>query len=132
MAAEGSMKPGDDRVRDPVCGMRVDPDALAVEYQGMRFAFCSNQCRARFLANPGLYVGRPGRPAPRQRGQAERRRRRIRLDAPLDDAQARSVMAERLSCWCAASTSASLRRKDSVSSTNWLNSLSISVPPVDF
>lgn len=86
------MKAQQDRLRCPVCGMRVAPDALAVAHQGMHFAFCSQQCRDRFLARPGLYVGRPGHPAPRQRGEVERRRRRIHLDAALDEAQARSVI----------------------------------------
>ncbi len=83
----------DEAVIDPVCGMRVGPDDRVVEYRGMRFAFCSEQCRERFRTHPGLYVGNPGAPAPRQRGEVRRRRRHLRLEAPLGEAQARAVVA---------------------------------------
>ncbi len=72
-----------EQVRDPVCGMLVDPDARQVEYRHMRFAFCSDQCRERFLANPGLYVGAPGVRAPKQEQQVVMKTRRIPLESPL-------------------------------------------------
>ena len=70
-------------VKDPVCGMEVAPAQFETEYEGLRYAFCSEQCRQRFLANPHLYVGVPGEKAPAQEGVELFKRRRFRLDAPL-------------------------------------------------
>lgn len=49
-------------VKDPVCGMGVDPKAsttLKKEYGGNTYYFCSDNCRRSFEANPGKYV--PGK-----------------------------------------------------------------------
>ena len=46
------MHSDDVTVIDPVCGMQVKSTQLALEYMQMHFAFCSEQCRERFLANP--------------------------------------------------------------------------------
>jgi len=73
---------------DPVCGMRVDAEALQATHEGIKFAFCSEQCRQRFLANPHLYIGVPGEKAPRQKGAEVIKRRRFRLDGPLSGADA--------------------------------------------
>lgn len=70
-------------VTDPVCGMQVDPERNPVRYMEMDFAFCSDQCKERFLANPGLYVGRPGEQAPKQRGDELVKRRRMHLAEAL-------------------------------------------------
>ena len=45
-------------VRDPVCGMTVDPtaDKPSVDYGGHRYHFCSQGCRTKFAADPGSYV----------------------------------------------------------------------------
>src|SRR4029077_1778950 len=45
-------------VRDPVCGMTVDPQAgkRTAEHAGRLFHFCSANCRARFEAEPGRYL----------------------------------------------------------------------------
>jgi Cu+-exporting ATPase len=45
-------------VRDPVCGMKVDPDTAAHQEQHtrQRYYFCSAGCAAKFRANPGAYV----------------------------------------------------------------------------
>ena len=50
-------------VRDPVCGMTVDPDAGKPrhEHGGHVYHFCSEGCRAKFAADPAKYLG--GRPA---------------------------------------------------------------------
>jgi len=72
-----------DRVRDLVCGMMVDPQDNVIEYLQMSFAFCSKQCKARFLANPHLYIGLPGHKAPKQEGREVIKRRRMRLSQPL-------------------------------------------------
>jgi Cu+-exporting ATPase len=45
-------------VRDPVCGMTVDPDAgkPALDYRGRAYHFCSESCRSKFEAKPGDYL----------------------------------------------------------------------------
>ena len=54
------MSKGQQKARDPVCGMEVAPGQHARVHLQMEFAFCSEQCRARFLAHPHLYIGYPG------------------------------------------------------------------------
>jgi P-type Cu+ transporter len=46
-------------VRDPVCGMQVEPQTAAGEsnYDGQRYYFCSSSCKAKFDADPVRYVG---------------------------------------------------------------------------
>lgn len=78
-----SHSPSSETVKDPVCGMTVENGALETAYEGIRYFFCSAQCRARFLATPHLYVGYPGHPAPRQRGVQAVKRRRFKLAHPL-------------------------------------------------
>lgn len=82
----------EDSSRDPVCGMVVHADDNAVEYQQMNFAFCSMQCKERFLANPHLYIGNPGHKAPVQQGRAVLKRRRLKLDRPLTPEMAETVI----------------------------------------
>ncbi len=43
--------------RDPVCGMTVDPAAgkPSAEHDGHRYHFCSEGCRAKFVADPEAY-----------------------------------------------------------------------------
>ncbi|SDO20111.1 Cu+-exporting ATPase [Lutimaribacter pacificus] len=44
-------------IRDPVCGMTVDPEAgkPAAEHDGHTYHFCSEGCRDKFLADPEAY-----------------------------------------------------------------------------
>lgn len=43
---------------DPVCGKRVGPDSLFVAvHAGCEYRFCSEACRAKFLAQPERYAG---------------------------------------------------------------------------
>src|SRR5574337_51480 len=56
-------------IKDPVCHMEVPAASFATEYAGGHYAFCSAQCKERFLANPHLYVGFPGNKAPAQEGK---------------------------------------------------------------
>lgn len=71
-------------MHDPVCGMPVTSLDHVIEYQGIRFAFCSEQCRARFIANPHLYIGQPGsQPAPKQEGKEIIKKRCMHLSQPL-------------------------------------------------
>ena len=63
--AQGNM------VKDPVCGMDVDPDSAAYrsEHDGHEYYFCSEHCRAKFEADPYSYLQpahRPPRRPPRR------------------------------------------------------------------
>lgn len=78
-------------VEDPVCHMTVSETSFNTEYAGIRYAFCSAQCKERFLANPHLYVGSPGRKAAAQQGKKIIKQRRMVLSAPLDNGQANIV-----------------------------------------
>jgi P-type Cu+ transporter len=51
-------------VRDPVCGMSVDPATSKHRFghEGQTFHFCSAGCRAKFAADPGTYLDK-ARPA---------------------------------------------------------------------
>ena len=44
--------------KDPVCDMRVDPEATPhrAEHEGVTYYFCSAGCRAKFLADPDRYL----------------------------------------------------------------------------
>lgn len=57
-------------VRDPVCGMTVDP-AIAkhsVRHEGQDFYFCSAGCKAKFEAEPQKYLGDKAAPQPMPKG----------------------------------------------------------------
>jgi Cu+-exporting ATPase len=45
-------------IRDPVCGMTVDPNVgkPVADHDGHRFHFCSDRCRERFTADPAAYI----------------------------------------------------------------------------
>ena len=47
------------RVKDPVCGMWVDPQVTAhhAQHEGRVFHFCSAGCRTKFIADPARYTG---------------------------------------------------------------------------
>jgi P-type Cu+ transporter len=53
-------------VRDPVCGMIIDPHATSYRHQheGRTYYFCSGGCRAKFSAEPQKYLGTAARSAP--------------------------------------------------------------------
>jgi len=78
-------------VKDYVCHMQVPSTSFATEYAGGHYAFCSAQCKERFLANPHLYIGFPGRKAPAQEGKQVIKCRRLLLSEPLDTIQAEQV-----------------------------------------
>lgn len=78
-------------VKDPVCHMEVHAASFATEYAGIHYAFCSAQCKERFLANPHLYTGFPGRKSPAQKGNEVIKQRRMMLSVPLDAQQAEFV-----------------------------------------
>src|SRR5579871_812037 len=60
--AHGSMVEAHGHVKDPVCGMDVDPHSTKhkAEHQGKTYYFCSAGCRERFEAEPTKYIA----PAP--------------------------------------------------------------------
>ncbi len=47
-----------EKVKDPVCGMEVDPKQAAAraEYQGKTYYFCSPGCKAAFEKDPAKYA----------------------------------------------------------------------------
>ncbi len=50
-------------VKDPVCGMEVDPaKAAATEYKGHSYHFCSKSCKEKFDKNPEQYGQRISEP----------------------------------------------------------------------
>ena len=51
----------DTTMRDPVCGMTVDPATAKhrFDYEGETYYFCSAGCRTKFSANPAAYLGDP-------------------------------------------------------------------------
>src|SRR5680860_1244242 len=53
-------------VKDPVCGMDVDPTASEhhLEYDGATYHFCSAHCRSKFEANPAHYTSAAPRVGP--------------------------------------------------------------------
>ncbi|PZV37465.1 heavy metal translocating P-type ATPase [Mesorhizobium kowhaii] len=57
-------------VRDPVCGMTVDPATAkhSVRHEGQDFYFCSAGCKAKFEAEPQKYLGDKAAPQPMPKG----------------------------------------------------------------
>lgn len=60
-AHHGGHKPANDmeaKVRDPVCGMAVDPAKTPhhAQHHGTAFHFCSAGCKSKFEADPGKYL----------------------------------------------------------------------------
>ncbi|MGL9619081.1 heavy metal translocating P-type ATPase [Bradyrhizobium sp. U531] len=54
------------KVRDPVCGMSVDPATSKhrFDHHGETFHFCSAGCRTKFEADPGKYLAKEKAPEP--------------------------------------------------------------------
>ncbi|MEW6449096.1 MAG: heavy metal translocating P-type ATPase [Pseudomonadota bacterium] len=52
-------------VKDPVCGMDVDPHTAKhrASHAGHPYYFCSNGCREKFVANPDKYLAASSKPA---------------------------------------------------------------------
>ena len=52
---------GHNAMRDPVCGMTVDPATAKhrFDYEGETYYFCSAGCRTKFSADPAAYLGDP-------------------------------------------------------------------------
>ena len=56
--ASGEVEAAHDRVKDPVCGMMVDPRTTPHRHEldGGTYHFCSAGCRAKFAADPARYL----------------------------------------------------------------------------
>ncbi len=56
--------------RDPVCGMRTDPEhpRHTAEHEGHRYHFCSTGCRDKFVADPARYLEADPAPPPAPEG----------------------------------------------------------------
>src|SRR5882672_9939874 len=54
--------PATPKMKDPVCGMTVDPQKSAgkVEHEGKAYYFCSARCAERFANNPENFIAAPG------------------------------------------------------------------------
>jgi YHS domain-containing protein len=54
------------QVKDPVCGMMIDPEEAAgsTTFEGHEIYFCSDQCRREFEADPAHYYDRIERQEP--------------------------------------------------------------------
>ena len=61
-----SVSPSGTDVRDPVCGMSVDPHTAVhrTDYHGHPYYFCSARCREKFEAEPDRYLGPTASTAP--------------------------------------------------------------------
>ncbi len=48
-----------DTVRDPICGMMIDPATAAgsSEYEGQTYHFCGAGCKTAFDADPAKHAG---------------------------------------------------------------------------
>ena len=52
-----SMKPVDGSLKDPVCGMTVEPDSpLRADHAGTTYRFCSAHCLSEFRRDPEKYT----------------------------------------------------------------------------
>jgi Cu+-exporting ATPase len=65
-AHHGAEAPAPGKVKDPVCGMEVDPHTTPhrAEHAGHTYHFCSTGCRTKFVADPGKYLGEQRRAEP--------------------------------------------------------------------
>jgi Cu+-exporting ATPase len=52
-------------VKDPVCGMEIDPETAAgqSEYEGTTYYFCAEGCKQEFDADPKKFLGGGETPA---------------------------------------------------------------------
>lgn len=57
-AALAQDKPQPVTVKDPVCGMKIDPAKAKgkADYQGKTYYFCSDDCKTKFEKEPAKYA----------------------------------------------------------------------------
>ena len=78
--------------KDPVCGMFVDAYKIEFVYAEVHYAFCSEQCQERFVANPHLYIGYAGHKAPKLRGIQALKWRRFKLEHALSSLECEQII----------------------------------------
>jgi len=63
--AHGHQHGTPDTVKDPVCGMQVDPTKTAhrAEHDGQSYFFCSGGCKSKFIADPVSYTTKQAKSA---------------------------------------------------------------------
>lgn len=44
------------KVNDPVCGMEITDDFISSEYKGIKYYFCSENCKTEFESNPNKFI----------------------------------------------------------------------------
>jgi len=56
--AQNAQQPQPTTVKDPVCGMTIDPAKAKgkVEYKGKTYHFCSVDCKTKFEKDPAKYA----------------------------------------------------------------------------
>ena len=91
-------------MKDPVCGMAVDPATAAgtSQHRGQTFYFCSKGCKAKFDANPGHYgspTGAAARGLARGLVSARFRRKGIHLPDAPGDTSTRPGRVSRCAAW---------------------------------
>jgi len=82
------------KVNDPVCKMDVKEGQMSYNYMGIEYSFCSQQCHDRFSSNPKLYIGKPGKPSPKQHGVSIIKRRVLKLDEVVPEDMAKKIDTE--------------------------------------
>lgn len=59
-------------LKDPVCGMQVDPaKSISVDHSGEKFYFCSQGCATRFQADPDKYVQKTQAVPPKEQSRGD-------------------------------------------------------------
>lgn len=58
MSFFGNLFSSKGKVKDPVCGMMVDPEKAEwkSDYQGKTYFFCSENCQKQFEADPAQFL----------------------------------------------------------------------------
>jgi YHS domain-containing protein len=56
--AQDEQQPQPTTVKDPVCGMKIDPATAKgkIEHKGKTYYFCSDDCKAKFQKEPAKYA----------------------------------------------------------------------------
>lgn len=62
--AQDKTQPQPAGVKDPVCGMKIDPAKAKakVEYKGKTYFFCSDECKGKFDKEPAKYAEKDKNP----------------------------------------------------------------------
>jgi P-type Cu+ transporter len=82
--------PSAPKVKDPVCGMMVDPQKSAgkVEHGGKTYHFCSARCAERFQKEPQKFLASPGtggmKHKPAEHTPAQSAPKNVRYTCPMD------------------------------------------------